>query len=137
MPTSELIHLVGVIGSALTLIGGVIWWFLKRHLNNLHREIKTLKEKNANLKLREEDLRRKLQQSDKTLSVYRDETAELRAKQGVLEGQRDEARAETIDYKQRLERAERQAEELEEQLHERVEKHEKDVGARDEQIRHL
>jgi cellulose biosynthesis protein BcsQ len=52
MPTSELVHLVGGLVSALTLIGGVLWWFLKRHLNSLNRESRSLKEKNVNLKHR-------------------------------------------------------------------------------------
>ena len=56
MLTPELVHLAGVLGSVLLLIGGVIWWFLKRHLSKLHREIKAYKERNAKLKEKEAEI---------------------------------------------------------------------------------
>jgi cellulose biosynthesis protein BcsQ len=135
MPTPDLVHLVGAVVSALCLIGGVVWWFLRRHLNNLHREIKTLREKNTKLRDRAEDIRQQLLQSSESVRQYQEDKAELKAKLDVLEEQRDHARAEAVAHKQRLERVEGQVEDLEEQLHERAERHQREVEERDEQVR--
>jgi len=137
MPASEFIHLVVVLVPVFTLIGGVLWWFLKRHLNHLHRDIRVLKDKNAALKQREDDLRRELHQSNKILEFCRDDKAELKAKHRLMEKQRDAVIATAKNYKQQLEQAERQARELERQLHEEVERHQKDRESCEEQIRDL
>lgn len=106
--TPDLVHLAGVLGSALVLIGGAIWWCLRRHLRTLYRRIKLLEVSRSRLQsektllvedqsaLQEEikqitqqrDLvRGQLQQVSETLSGLQAENTKLEVQHGVLQRQ--------------------------------------------------
>jgi cellulose biosynthesis protein BcsQ len=58
MSTTDLVQLVGVIGSVVVFLGGAIWWCLQRHLKKLHQQIRVLERKKERL---DERLRKALQ----------------------------------------------------------------------------
>src|SRR5262249_42482660 len=121
------------------LAGGIDWllrlWFEHRAksrgqtpdlavtINDLNQRLLKSAEEKQQLTEERDTIRRQLEQSAKTLSVWREDKIEL-------EKQRREALAETAVLQQRLRRAEEQAKGLEEQLEERVERHQKDAEAR-------
>src|SRR5688572_8016107 len=60
MSSSDFIQLAGLIGALLGVLGTAIWWFLRQHLNKLHRRIRTLEDQNEELQTRAEQTRPRL-----------------------------------------------------------------------------
>jgi cellulose biosynthesis protein BcsQ len=130
MSTSDLVQLAGAIGGLLCAIVGITMWLLRRYIKELQLTIK-------NLKVKLKRLRRKMKRLTKAEAKARQERDRDRQEAETAQRQLEATRTDLTQAQQESRRTREVAEGLQRALEERVELHNKEVQARDEQIKQL
>lgn len=95
MPNLDILQIAGLVGPALGLIAGAVWWCLKRHLKKLDTHIKQLQVTERRLNVRCNDLQAEKTRLDAENSYQREEIKRL-TREGEQTGQELRRAVETL-----------------------------------------